>query len=88
MNVGAHGGIAEMSLNQRIMGDYDLNASIGAKRYEQHFDSQISHDHSLEHYSSRQHYATGGNDLRGSMNHPFKRSETDHFKPNVTFADP
>lgn len=83
INVGGHGGIADMSLNQRLMDD--LNVSMGAKRYDQHFDSQISHDHSLEHYSSRQHYPTG--DLRGSAAQPFKRSETEHFKPNVTFAN-
>jgi hypothetical protein len=66
-----------MTLNQRLMDGMDLNAS---KRYDQHFDSL--HDHSLDHYSSRQHYATG--DLRASM--PLKRSETEHLKPNVTFA--
>jgi hypothetical protein len=78
-NVTGHGGVADMTLNQRLMDGMDLNTS---KRYDQHFDSL--QDHSLDHYSSRQHYATGAADLRGSM--PLKRSETEHFKPNVTFA--
>lgn len=62
-NVGGHGNVANMSINQRIMDGIDLNTSLGAKRYDQAFDSQISHDHSLDHDSSRQNYTTGVNEL-------------------------
>ena len=60
------------------MDGIDLNASMGAKRYDQAFDSQMSHDHSLEHYSSRQQYATSGaQDLRDHNFQQLKRSETE-----------
>jgi hypothetical protein len=87
-NVGAHGG----SINERMMSGIDLNGSLGMKKYDQHFDSHISNDHSIEHYSSRPHYADRGGveakELRESLN-SLKRSETDHggVKGNqVTFA--
>lgn len=82
-NVGAHGGIANASINQRLMDGIDLNASIGGKRFDQHFDSNI--EHSMENYSSRQYYGTGAGDpLRDSIQY-LKRSETE--KPQtVSFA--
>lgn len=75
-NVGAHGGIANASINQRIMDGIDLNASIGGKRFDQHFDSNI--EHSMENYSSRQYYGGAGasDPLRESIQH-LKRSETE-----------
>lgn len=87
-NVGGHGGggIGNASINQRMLDGIDLNTSIGAKRYDQHFDSQFSNDHSIENYSSRQNYATGVPDLRESMLN-LKRSETENIKGSVTFAN-
>ena len=88
-NVGAHG-VANSSINQRILDGIDLNGSLGGQRYDQHFDSQISQDHSMENYSSRVHYGSGApNDLSSSMRQ-LKRSETENVRTfgagAVTFA--
>ena len=68
INVYAHGGTS--------IAGRDLNTSA---RYDQHFDSQLSHDVSIEHYSSRQHYG-GAGDFKDSIGN-LKRSDTDTLKP-------
>lgn len=92
-NIDGHGGVNNMSINQRLLDGIDLNASHGGRRYEQHFDSD---NPSMEqHYSSRPHYPPGstsalaGNELRESLQ-GLKRSETENFKLHtvgVTFAN-